>query len=511
MSFDMRQNILMVRSLIHGQPFYNFYNAEGLDFTLPGYQLKEIYDCHFEGRMSGVTTYWGFSNKSNCESFEFAENGDLLWHVSLNATCHTLLPLEMVIGHEGFNVINGFEISDHKRTVMKIHQKAVGRTVENLTWFRDLSENHMRELLNALGHGPLRIQRADREELIKIHREWQRKHDEEYKYTHNACGIDHDDKLPADLYDDHGKWLRQRHMVKGKTLEMMASELANLVRIFELDDTGDFDHMNPDWDEGLRRVAQAYIYGPNAKARFDAVKYDPQFVVNGIYALAKDLNWIHVNEESQDYKESLIRRLMQELKNEVERPDGVFVVEDGIVMLKAVSVTADTDVVDEVEEEDIDLDTLDEASLRNLVIEHKLASPKGAKKMDANALRTLCEDFFGAEEEYEAEADRVPRKFPASRSPDTYDYVRIRKVLVWLKLLTVSMSSRDGDCSRADVEKNRKKAVDVLRNAVKDGKLDTLKEIHLRSLAYALTKMKDGDRYPRDTDYLKELIKHALR
>lgn len=461
MSFDMRQNVLMVRSLIHGQPFYNFYNAEGLDFTLPGYQLKEIYDRHFEGRMSGVTTYWGFSNKPNCETFEFADNGDLMWAVSLNAVCHTLLPFEMIIGHEGFNVINGFEISDHKRTVMKIHQKAVGRSVEKLTWFRDMSEGHMRELLCSLGHGPLRIAKADREELIKIHRDWQRKHDEDFKYTHNACGIDPDDKLPADLYGDHGKWLRQRHMAKGKTLEMMASELANLVRIFDLyigDD--DFDHMNPDWDEGLRRVAQAYIYGPNAKERFDEVKYNPQFVVNGIYALAKDLNWIHVNEESQDYKESLIRRLMQELKNEVERPDGVFVVKDGMVLLKAVA--ADTDVVDEVEED-------------------------------------------------EPEADRTPRKFPASRSPDTYDYVRIRKVLVWLKLLTGSMSSRDGDCSRIDVEKNRKNAVSVLRNAVKDGKLDALKEIHLKSLAYALTKMKDGDRYPRDTDYLKELIKHALR
>ena len=533
MSFDMRQNVLMVRSMIHGQPFYNFYNAEGLEFTLPGYQLKEIYDRHFEGRMSGVTTYWGFSNKSNCESFEFAENGDLLWRVSLNATCHTLLPLEMVIGHEGFNVINGFEISDHKRTVMKIHQKAVGRTVENLTWFRDLSENHMRELLCSLGHGPLRIAKADREELIKIHRDWQRKHDEEFKYTHNACGIDPDDKLPADLYDDHGKWLRQRHMAKGKTLEMMASELANLVRIFDLyigDD--DFDHMNPDWDEGLLRVAQAYIYGPNAKERFDAVKYDPQFIVNGIYALAKDMNWIHVNEESQDYQESLLRRLMQELKNEVERPDGVFVVEDGRVLLKAVSATADTDVVDEVEEdEDEDaaageeaaevrtfLEGLSDSKLRHYAKLFKLASKIKLLKMDHAALVDLCADYCGSnwpedleEDEDEPEKERAPRKFPATRSADTYDYVRIRKVLVWLKLLTGSMSSRDADCSSEDVELNRKKAVSVLRNAVKDGKLDTLKEIHLRSLAYALTKMKDGDRYPRDIDYLKELIKHALR
>ena len=409
MSFDMRQNVLMVRSLISGQPFYYFYNAEGLEFSLSGYQLKEIYDRHFDGRMSAVTTYWGFTNKPNYESFEFADNGDLLWHVSLNAVCHTYLPLEMVIGHEGFNVINGFMIEDHKRMVMKIHQKAVGRSVEKLTWFHDMSEERMREMLNALGHGPLRIERADREELIKIHRDWQRKHDEEFKYTHNACGIDPEDKLPADLYDDHGKWLRQRHMAKGKTLEMMASELANIVRVFDLyigDD--DFDHMNPDWDEGLRRVAQAFIYGPNAKERFDEVKYNPQFVVNGIYALAKDLNWIHVNEESQDYKESLIRRLMQELKNEVERPDGVFVVEDGKVYLKVVSATATADDVDDEEEEEDDdssaraevrtyLEGLSEEKLRTVAIDHKLAKKMKIAKMAKSELVDLCADYFGSD------------------------------------------------------------------------------------------------------------------
>lgn len=372
MSFDMRQNVLMVRSLIHGQPFYNFYNAEGLDFTLPGYQLKEIYDRHFEGRMSGVTTYWGFSNKSNCETFEFADNGDLMWSVSLNATCHTLLPLEMVIGHDGFNVINGFEISDHKRTVIKIHQKAVGRTVEKLTWFRDMSEYHMRELLCALGHGPMRIERADREELIKIHRDWQRKHDEDFKYTHNALGLEPDEKLPADLYDDHGRLLSRRHMASGKTIDMMSSELANIVRIFELDGDdvpGDFDFLNPDWHDGLRRIAQAFIYNVDAKERLARVLNDGQFVINGIYAMAKDMNWIHINDESIDYQQSVMRRLLQELKNDIENPKGPFALESGVVYLKAVQALAEADIVDEEEEDfgddqddddDDDLETMEE-------------------------------------------------------------------------------------------------------------------------------------------------------
>lgn len=524
MSFDLRQNVLMVRSLVHGQPFYNFYNAEGLDFTLPGYQLKEIYDCHFEGRMSGVTTYWGFSNKPNCETFEFADNGDLIWAVSLNAVCHTLLPFEMIIGHEGFNVINGFEISRHKRTVMQIHQKAVGRSVEKLTWFRDMPEGHMRELLNALGHGPLRIERADREELIKIHRDWQRKHDEEFKYTHNACGIDPDDKLPADLYDDHGHRISRRMLAAHKTVEMMANEISTLIRIFDLDPK--FNHSSPMWEFGLAVIAERFIYAENAKDVLADFIENTQFVVNGIYALARDYDWRQINEEPEEYRQSLIRRLLQELRNEIEAEDSMYVVEDGRVLLKAVSVTADTDVVDEVEEDEdaaaevrTFLEGLSESKLRHYAKLFKLASKIKLLKMDHAALVDLCADYCGSnwpedleeEDEDEPEKERAPRKFPATRSADTYDYVRIRKVLVWLKLLTGSMSSRDADCSREDVELNRKKAVSVLRNAVKDGKLDTLKEIHLKSLAYALTKMKDGDRYPRDTDYLKELIKHALR
>lgn len=535
MSFDMRQNVLMVRSLIHGQPFYNFYNAEGLEFSLSGYQLKEIYDCHFEGRMSAVTTYWGFSNKPNYESFEFAENGDLLWHVSLNATCSTLLPLEMINGHEGFNVINGFMIDDHKRDVIKIHQKAVGRTVERLTWFRDMSEERMRELLNALGHGPLRIERADREELIRIHRDWQRKHDEDFKYTHTACGIDPDDKLPADLYDDHGKWLRQRHMAKGKTLEMMASELANLVRIFGLDDCnvrGDFDFLNPDWDEGLRRVAQAFIYNENAKERLDAVMHNGQFVVNAIYALAKDKTWLTINEESQDYQESLIRRLMQELKNEVERPDGVFAVEDGIVYLKAVSATADAGVVDEVEEDEEDdsdtgdshevrafLDGLSDNKLRGYAKLWKLANAKRIAKMNHAELVDLCADYCNSafpedlevEEEDEQEAEREPRKFPAISDERSICYESIRKVLIKAKIPRSTYAGDLHSNNKIAVSRVRSSILSAATNAIEAGMLDKLPDAALQTLAYALTKMKDNDRYPRDAAYLKELIKHAVR
>lgn len=479
MSFDMRQNVLMVRSLINGQPFYYFYNAEGLEFSLSGYQLKEIYDCHFEGRMSAVSTYWGFTNKPNYESFEFADNGDLLWHVSLNAVCHTYLPLEMVIGHEGFNVINGFMIEDHKRTVMKIHQKAVGRSVEKLTWFRDMSEERMREMLNALGHGPMRIERADREELIKIHRDWQRKHDEDFKYTHNALGLEPDEKLPADLYDDHGRLLSRRHMASGKTIDMMSSELANIVRIFELDGDdvpGDFDFLNPDWHDGLRRIAQAFIYNVDAKERLARVLNDGQFVINGIYAMAKDMNWIHINDESIDYQQSVMRRLLQELKNDIENPKGPFALESGVVYLKAVQALAEADIVDEEE-----VDEVDEIE----------------------------------EDEEEPEKEREPRKFPVVLRHDRINHDYVHRALVKMGVIKKNKTRKQLDnAKKSTVAQQEAALLATLRTAVLDTDQDVLAKLDgttLYQLAACMTKMKDGDRYPRDEEYLKELIKHALR
>lgn len=468
MSFDMRQNVLMVRSLINGQPFYNFYNAMGLEFTLAGYQLKEIYDCHYEGAMRGIITYWGFSNKATRETFEFSSRGDLMWNVSLNNTCHTLLPFEMIIGHEGFNVVNGFMIEDHVRNLIKIHQKAVGRSVERSTWFEKMSDHHMRELLAALGHGPMRVENADKDELIKIHTEWQRKHDAEFKYTHDAIGLDHDQKIPADLYDDHGRRITRRMMANHKTVDMMAEELSNLIRIFKLNPN--YDHKDPSWELGLVTIANCFIYAENAKEALDNILEDRQFVVNGVYALARDYDWIRVNEETEDYQQSLIRRLLQELRNDIEAEDSIFVLEDGVAYIKAVSATAqacgvpDEDVVDEEEDEDED----------------------------------------------EAEAERESRKYPAVNSDMTIDYETIRKILNKAK---VPASEYRGDLhsNKKDVVRTtRKKIIVSLRDAVHNELLGKLAKPQLETLARSLTKLKDGDRYPRDKEYLKELIKHAL-
>lgn len=64
----------------------------------------------------------------------------------------------------------------------------------------------------------------------------------------------------------------------------------------------------------------------------------------------------------------------------------------------------DEDDEDEDEDEDeVDLDNLDEEELLALVLEHKLAPAKKAKKMDEDELRELCEAHFGGDDEEEEE------------------------------------------------------------------------------------------------------------
>ncbi|QZE56509.1 hypothetical protein pEaSNUABM3_00312 [Erwinia phage pEa_SNUABM_3] len=548
MSFDMRKNVLMVRSMSHGQPFYNFYNAVGIEFTLAGYQLKEIYDCHYQGKLSGIRTYWGFSNKATSETFEFSSRGDLMWNVSLNNTCHTLLPFEMIIGHEGFNVVNGFMIEDHVRKLIRIHQRAVGRTLESYVWFEKMTEPQMREMLAALGLGPLRIERADRAELIKIHTEWLRKHDDEFKYTHDAIGLDHDQKIPADFYDDHGRRISRRMLAAHKTVEMMATELSNLIRIFDLNPN--FNHKDPMWEFGLATIAERFIYAEDAKEALAAILENSQFVVNGVYALARDYDWRQVNEETEEYRQSLIRRLLQELRNEIEAEDSMFVVEDGIVMIKAVAVTAhneqllaepDLEEDEEEDEEEVDevedtseeqravlkaLTALPDDSLRKLCTNHKLAPKHRIRKLTRTEMIELCCDSFGtelpddmddvdpeaeAEVEAKAESGKRPRKYPALVDDVNISYDTIRSILIRAK---IPGTDHKGELHRGTKEARaiaRKKILNSLKTAVDTGLLETLAAFTLEALACALTKMKDGDRYPRDSAYLKELIKHATR
>ena len=58
---------------------------------------------------------------------------------------------------------------------------------------------------------------------------------------------------------------------------------------------------------------------------------------------------------------------------------------------------------DEDDEDELDLDSLDKKELLALVLEHKLAPAKKAKKMDEDELRELCEEHFGGEDDEDEE------------------------------------------------------------------------------------------------------------
>ena len=57
------------------------------------------------------------------------------------------------------------------------------------------------------------------------------------------------------------------------------------------------------------------------------------------------------------------------------------------------------------DEDDLDLDSLDKKELLALVLEHKLAPAKKAKKMDEDELRELCEAHFGGEDDEDEDED----------------------------------------------------------------------------------------------------------
>lgn len=447
MSFDLRQNLLMVPAEHNGQPMYNFYNAMGLEMSLMGLALKEIYDLQFESRFY-PDVIWGYTNEATKELLQFTGNGDLMLRAQINKSCNMFMPIrDLVCDEDQFKAINGIIIEDSVRQIIRIHLKATSRKLKDIVWFHDLPEEQMRDVLLSFGVGPLRVERADKEALVKLHEKWLRKHDEEHKYTHNACGIDPDEKLPADLYADHGKRLKQRHMALGKTVDMMASELSCLIRIFDMDTSDDdFDHLNPSWLLGLVSVANTYIYGEGAESKLRVANNDPQFRVNMIYALAKDLNWQKINEETEDYQKSLVRRLIQELRNEIEQGGSELGVCDGSAYLNAKALT-----------------------------------------------------------EERQEKERRIKPFPALRSEDKIKYEVIRRFLCDKKLpakyrlISKQFSDRE--------------LVPRLADVVADAKLDWLNTQSVEQLelvATALTRMREGDRYPRTKDYLKDVIRHAL-
>lgn len=533
--FDLRQNLLMTQVIEAGQPFYYFYNACGREYRLFGLAVKAFFDRQYDGRLY-LPTIWGFTNKPTKESFSFDDRGGLL--LNHNVTQHVSVQLELnqLQGMEGHRPICGLILDENMRRVLRIHLKAVNTPEQNTVWFEDLSVVDKRIMLNNLGHGWLRLEQSDEKALNRIHTEWLRKHDENYKYTHNAIGIDPTEKLPADLYDDHGRVLRQRQLERTKTVEMMAKELANLIRVFELNDN--FDHEDPMWELGMATIANHYIYAADAEEKLKAAVTNSQFRVNIIYALAKDLNWVQINDETADYQASLVRRLMQELRNEIERKDNGFVVEDSRVYIQAIAAVADDEEeIDEEEDDTSEKEVLDflrsrsEDALRAAVIKNKMASQKKAQSFDKEKLVDLCADFYGSEMPEDFDEDLTesrskrptpakvvskPKKvkvdepaltgvkFPPTSSEEMIDYETLRFAL------------RD-PALRKTYGINPKRAapkelLNLLFDIVFEPKNDWFNNLNTNSYqCIACTLVRQTKVMRSDSDYLKEVIKRSLR
>lgn len=484
MLFDIRQNLLMVRTEVEGARSlaikYLFVNISGVAYSVCGTIFKEIVERQFDDRLC-VNLSWGGSSLIEYRTVKFDGRGDLMIFQSVGPMSAAYIPYNSIdAGDSNWALINGLQISHTMDVQIQAHLRAVGMMPnDQYTRYEDLPDSILRIILKAFGCGWLRVDNADHNQLCGMWEDFRRKHDAEYKYTHNALGLEPDEKLPADLYDDHGHLLSRRHMVSGKTIDMMSSELANIVRIFELDGDdvpGDFDFLNPDWHEGLRRIAQAFIYNVDAKERLARVMNDGQFVINGIYAMAKDMNWIHINDESIDYQQSVMRRLLQELKNDIENPKGPFALESGVVYLKAVQALAEADIVEEEE-----VDEVDEIE----------------------------------EHEEEPEKEREPRIFPVVLRHDRINHSYVHRALVKMGVIKKNKTRKQLDKDqKSTVAQQEAALLATLRTAVLNTDQDVLAKLDgttLYQLAACMTKMKDGDHYPRDAEYLKELIKHALR
>ncbi|QZE59553.1 hypothetical protein MPK66_gp309 [Erwinia phage pEa_SNUABM_2] len=540
MSFDLRQNLLLVRdATLTGKPLFYFYNAMGREMVLTGDVLREILDRQKDGTLC-TNTYWGFATDPTLEVWSFDDNNDLMLHHHIGKSCKTFLPYEMIASaHDGFKPINGMFIEDSLRRIIAIHLKATCREEQKITWFADMPEPEMRSMLLSFGLGPLRVSREDKEGLVKLHDQWLEDFDDKYKYTHNAIGLDDDEKIPADYRPERIRDIMKRMMHNTKTQEMMVQTLNDLLRQCRIRGDIPMPGANFNLQQLICYYATHLIYAPDADEKLRSLIDNPQFVVNFIYGWYPDYSWIAVNEETFDYQQSLVRAALISLKRHVENEIGTYKIVHGMVKFADGFDPHAKDKPEEVEEEEFDEDededetddqekevidylrTKTEDELRKAALRNKMARPIKLKNMDMEDLLELCADYYGTSmpedfDEEEKEQERVPgtRKFPALSNESNISYETIRSILSRARLYKarpVRVKNKDRNARKEAEAVERKNITSVLRDAINDGWLESLPANTLTALAYSLTRMKDNDRYPRDCAFLKELIKHAVK
>ncbi|QZE58873.1 hypothetical protein pEaSNUABM28_00316 [Erwinia phage pEa_SNUABM_28] len=478
MSFDLRQNLLLVRdAALTGKPLFYFYNAMGREMVLTGDVLREIIDRQKEGTLC-TNTYWGFASDPTLEVWSFDDNNDLMLHHHVGKSCKTFLPYEMIeSAHEGFKPINGLFIEDSLRRIIRIHLKATCREEQKITWFADLPEPEMRSMLLSLGVGPMRVSREDKEGLIKLHDRWLEDFDDKYKYTHNAIGLDDNEKIPADYRPERIRDLTKRMMANGKTQEMMDQTLNDLLRQCRI--RGDIPHPGRNFNRYQLTCYYAthLIFAQDAKEKMVELIDNPQFVVNFIYGWYPDYTWITINEETFEYQRSLVRAALISLQSHVQNEVGVYKIDHGMVTFA---------------------DNFD---------------PHADEEPEDDGLVDDEEDEI--ENEPEQERVPLPRKFPVMLHHNRINHDVIRRSLVQMKIIASQSAlnklfKKDG----LTVAQQHAAYRTMLKNVVLDPARDVLSKLSdssLCALAMSLTKLKDGDGYPRDNAYLKELIKHAVK
>ncbi|AWY08572.1 hypothetical protein HOT49_gp317 [Erwinia phage vB_EamM_Alexandra] len=538
MSFDLRQNLLLVRDAsLTGKPLFYFYTAMGRVMVLTGDVLREILERQKEGTLC-TNTYWGFVSDPTLEVWSFDDNNDLMLHHRIGKSCKTFLPYEMIASaHDGFKPINGMFIEDSLHRIIKIHLKATCREEQKITWFADLPEPEMRSMLLSLGLGPLRVEREDKEGLVKLHDQWLEDFDDKYKYTHNTLGLDEDEKIPADYRPERIRDITKRMMAGTKTQEMMDQTLSDLLGQCRI--RGDVPMPNSKFNRSQLTCYYAthLIFAHDADEKLRSLIDNPQFLVNFIYGWYPDYTWITINEETFDYQQSLVRAALISLKSHVQNEIGTYKLVHGMVTFTEdfdphakdrPEEVEDEEEYDEEEDDDAEQDVIDylrtrsEDELRAVAIKRKMITSRKAKTLDKEELVEVCADYYGSElpedfdeaEEKEQERVPTPRKFPALSNASSIKYDIIRSILSTArryKTQPVRIKKTDRNARKEAEVNERKRVIDTLRDAVNDNWLESLPANTLTALAYSLTKMKDNDRYPRDCAFLKELIKHAVK
>lgn len=537
MSFDLRQNLLLVRdSTLTGKPLFYFYNAVGREMVLTGDVLREIIERQKDGTLC-TNTYWGYATDPTLEVWSFDDNNDLILHHRVGKFCNTYLPYEMIASSDlAFKPINGLYIEDSLRRIINIHLKATCREAQKITWFADLPELEMRSMLLSFGLGPLRIEREDKEGLIKLHDRWLEDFDDKHKYTHNAIGLDAAEKIPADYRPERIRDITKRMMHGTKTQEMMDQTLNDLLRQCRIRGDTPMPGANFNRHQLTCYYATHLIYAPDAAEKLRSLIDNPQFLVNFIYGWYPDYTWIMVNEETQDYQQSLIRAALISLRSHVENEIGTYKIVHGMVKFAdgfdPHATEPDEDDEDFDEEEDVEetdgqkkevidyLRTKSEDELRKVANRNKMARPIKLKNMDKEDLLELCANYYGAEmpedfdeeevEEKEQERVRETRKFPVVMHHRCYNYNIIHRTLVQMGAIKKGVRKPKG-MSVAQHEASLLAAFSAVVLDPESKALDSLSKATLLTLAVNMTKMKEGDGFPREEGFLKELIKHAVK